>query len=321
MASEPLKIPPPPKQQDEIYFSYWSWHLLKDCPLSYKLAVLEQRRGKRDVGNAIQGSIPDKMSEDWFNQDPMQRDMGFFLDNENFEKYWSKFLDTDEHYVDWLKQARRYAKKDKPETSIPDTLNAEQVQYWEEWAHKRKKLETQKHVENLVKLILLLGIDRKKTRSQVEFKVQIEPKREHDGEVIPALIVGGRIDLVAEDDSGMEDIWDVKAVEDPKKLDIDQLIIYRMGERAKGKIVRNVGFILAKQGIIDPKKITDSHEMELRKHMRAHIHYFRSNNFPANWRSWWCPRFCDVRDACGVNKQRTAGMDLLKLLKPGKVDF
>lgn len=312
---------PSPIQSDQVYFSYWSWHLLKDCPLSYKLIVLGGlRKSNRDTGNAIQGSIPDKMSEVFFALPPTQRDVSFFLDPQKFEQHWSEFLQAER--VDWMFQARRYAKK-RPalKADIPEQLKPEQEKFWSEWALKLKKAETWQHVTNMVKLITTMGLQHKQTSSQVEFKVQVEPSQTKDGVLIPSLSIGGRIDLVVQEENNVEDIWDVKAVEQPKKLDLDQLIIYRMARRAQGKTVRTVGYLHARQCEIDPKKITDGHEYELRKLMRTSLRYFISNNFPANWRPWWCPNYCDARDICEVHQRHVAGSALLSKIKAGEVSF
>jgi len=305
--------------KDNLYFSFWSWGLLKDCPQSFYLNVIKRpEKRKRDVGHAVQGSIPDILSENFFAMDPKTRDTRYFLDKKVFSTTWDQFLGSNS--IDWLKQAEWYAKK--MNMRLPENWQ-NNAKRWAGWALELKRKETELHTQNMVKLITALGLVRMKTESQVNFRVELEPERVVDGERIPSLSIGGRIDLVVYDGS-YEDIWDVKAVRDANKLDVDQLIMYRMGRRAEGKIVRTTGYLLARQCKIQKKKITDSHEYELRRLLRVAHSYFRKDVWPANWRPWWCPKYCDVSGACPEHQKRTErNEELDRRLQqgPGKVTF
>lgn len=296
---------------------------MKDCPMSYRLNVIDRPAGKkRDAGHAVQGSIPDILSENFFGMDPKTRDPRYFSDQKVFNETWDKF--TAENAIDWAKQAAWYAKK-MGVVMPPDWAeNVQSLERWRKWAFDLKKTETEQHTRNMVKLITALGLTRMKTQSQVNFRVEIEPARTVDGERVASLSIGGRIDLVVEDND-VEDIWDVKAVRDVGRLDVDQLIMYRMGRRAQGKIVRTTGYLLARQCKIQTKKITDSHEYELRRLLRVAGTYFRKDVWPANWRPWWCPNYCDVRDSCPEHLKRTQrNEELDEKLKSGgnqRVEF
>lgn len=294
---------------------------MKDCPQSFYLNVINPKpreKVKDDLGFAIQGSIPDILSENFFKMDPKTRDPRYFCDKKVFTTTWDEFVGK--NYIDWIKQAHRYAKK--LGVKMPDNWQQESKR-WEDWARDLKLKETELYTQNMVKLITSLGLVNMKTESQVEFRVEIEKQREVDGEMIPSLTIGGRIDLVVHD-GDVEDIWDVKAVENASKLDVDQLIMYRMGRRAQGKTVRTTGYLMARQCRIQGKKITDSHEYELRRLLRVAHSYFRKDVWPANWRPWWCPHFCRVRDDCPTHQARvTRNEELDKKLQqgPGKVNF
>lgn len=290
---------------------------MKDCAMSYKLQVLEGTKApesEKEVGNAIQGSIPDEMATEFFNTPIDKRDVNIFLSDEVFELKWKTFIDAHPK-IDWIKQAVRYAKRQH--VMLP--ANAR------DWAYEQKKAETRSYTRNVASLITALDLGKRETQAQVDFKVVLEPGKEVEGQTLPPLSIGGRIDLVVKSPDGpTEDIWDLKAVEDPRKLDIDQLIIYRMGRRAQGHFPKTMGFLLAKQCKPLVIKVADSHEFALRRLMRNARLYFVKNMWPGNYRTFWCPNYCNSRDKCPLHKARTAGTEDLKAMgiKSGdKVDF
>lgn len=328
-----------------IYFSFWSWSLLKDCPHSFYLNVIEQveRPKSLDKGNAIQGSIPHSQSEDFFRLPIPQRDMNFFL--ETFEDYWKKFIK--ENHVDWMQHGARFLKYMSRETKstvqfwgrkhgiiVPEKgfpwkeLKREQI--IAQFQHKQdalgelgyvtKKAETLEHSKNLMRLVASLELHKRAARTELPFKSIIEPGRSDATGFTPELAIGGRIDLVIDLDENTCEVWDVKGVQDPKNLDIDQLIIYKMGVQAGGKIVRRVGYLDVKNCDAIVKKVLDSHEYQLRKTMRFAATHFKHNQWPANYREWKC-KMCDVRSHCQTFQSRLSRSQELADLTPGKVDW
>jgi hypothetical protein len=330
-----------PEPLRDIYFSYWSWSMIKQCPHKFYLNVIVKtpRPEKRDMGNAIQGSIPHAQSEDFFKIPIQQRDMNFFLDT--FEQYWNKILK--ESYVDWDIQGARYLKYMKvrdpfylkwaaqyripvppsgniyKDAKIEQIIGNHQQHGLAEFGLLAKKAETFEHTKNLMRLIAQLKLHQRTCYTEIPFKVTVEPEKSDANGITPALTLGGRIDLVAEVDTG-EEIWDVKGVKDAKQLDVDQLTIYRMGRRAQGKIVTRVGYLDLKGCKADARRIHDTDEHQLRKQMRFATTYFKTGDWPANYIEWQC-KMCDVKEACATYKIRTSTEDLAPAMTPGKVPF
>jgi len=305
----PLRRNPYDDLSKRIYFSFWSWQLIKDCPQSFYLNVIKkaERPRNRSLHNAIQGSIPDAQAEDFFRIPINERDMNFFLDT--FTAYWDRFLK--ENHVDFVAYAKQALKSKKIE--IPtDEEKLHEIGY------KLKIEETRHAVSNLMRLMASMGFHKAEVLTQVSFNVTIEPSKESGGVFTPELAIGGRIDMVVSLGGDIEEIWDIKAVKNPSQQDPDQLLIYKMGRQAQGKIVKRTGFLFAKQCKPITKKFTPAHEDRIKKMMRQAMFYYRNDSWPANYRSWKC-KWCDVRNHCETYRRRTSGP--LVELKAGKVDF
>lgn len=298
--------------KERLYFSFWSWNLLKDCPQSFYLRIILRKEPPKGESkhNAIQGGVPDKQAEDFFKIPVNQRDMNFFLDT--FEQYWNQFLQ--EQPVDWVMYALAHAKKKniKLASTDPDFLRT--------FGHNLRKEETREHCTNLMSLISGLRLHEKVVHTQFPFNVTIEPKKESPGMLQPELAFGGRPDLVVELGNNHVEIWDVKAVQSPKQLDQDQLLIYKMGLQMLGKVVDRVGYLHAKQKEVDVKRLTVIDEDALKKSMRQSAYYINSNQWPANYRKWKCS-YCDVRQDCHAYQAKQEHDSVLAGLKSGRVDF
>lgn len=297
---------------NRIYFSFWSWNLLKDCPQSFYLRVLCKSDGPKTESkhNAIQGSIPGTQSEVFFRLPIHEREMGFFIDT--FDFYWNDFIKNNK--VDFAAFALQHIKSEKLDITNTDPV------FLHDFGYKIKLDETREHCHNLMKMISSLGLHRAHTETEVPFNVTLEPAREEPGMRTPELAIGGRIDLVVSLGNNNEEVWDVKAVKKPNSLDPDQLLMYKMGRQAMGKVVVRTGYLHAKQGRAEAKKFLPVHEDELRKMMRQSMFYFNNNQWPTNFRKWRCG-YCDVRTDCPAWKDKERHDAALSQLKSGKVEF
>lgn len=297
---------------DRIYYSFWSWKLIKDCPYSFYLNVIKKtpRPKKASKHNAIQGSIPGNQSEDFFRLPINQRDMNFFIDT--FDKYWHAFLQKE--HVDFAEYARQALKRKKI------ALKGKTEEELSQLGYKLKYDETKQHCSNLMRLISQLNLHKMPARTELPFNVTLEPAVRKGQVFTPELAIGGRIDLVVELGNNVEEIWDVKAVKSPKSLDSDQLLMYKMGRQAAGKTVRRTGYLHAKQCKAAGIPFQSGHEDRLKKMMRQSMVYYNHNSWPAQYRSWKCG-YCDVRQACETFKRREAHKGQVSKLKPGKVSF
>lgn len=296
----------------DIYFSFWSWKLLKSCAHSYRLTLFENLRAeKREAGNAIQGGVPDKMAEDYFGK-PLewrkQNGLQWFYDN--FEHYWNLWQSQKDTWVSWMSDEEMLTVDKLIESGVerknwPESLKGKHH-------HRMKKQETIEHIKALVEMINDRNLNDLQVKSQLSFKVQIADGNDY------VLSAGGRIDLLFEVTPGVWDIWDMKGVKDPKSNDIDQLIIYKMGMQAQGMVVRNTGFLNMKQKVFDTQPVTAITEAKLRSDM---VDMFRKTvakgTFWPNYRKWACG-YCDVRDACSTFQEYgNAKGDLDALLSKG----
>lgn len=295
----------------KIYFSYWSWNLIKHCPQSYYLNVIKKEdRPKGSLHNALVGGVPDAQATDFFRIPNGTRDMNFFIDT--FESYWQAWIK--ENFVDFKLVADK-ALKDKDLTGTitdPDELYQFGVQL--------KYAETKEACSNLMRLIAHMNLHKMEVQTQVSFNVTLEPAVEQGNVFTPELAIGGRIDLVVALDSQTEEIWDVKAVKSPNSMDTDQLLIYKMGRQAAGKTVRRVGYLHAKQCKAETKKLLPVHETQIKKLMRQAMVYFRNDSWPANYVPWSCG-YCDVRTRCETYKKKISNETSLKGMVPGKAEF
>lgn len=289
-----------------IYFSFWSWALIKNCPHSFYLNVIKKvdRPQGQSKHNAIQGGVPDAMATDFFKLPKQTRDMNFFI--ERFQHYWDLFLK--ENAVDFLAYARQYAKSKRMQLPTEDEDNLR------EFGMKLKYDETKESTSNLMRLLSHMNIHKMDVETQVSFNITLEPAIEKGNMFQPELAIGGRIDMVVTLDANTEEIWDVKAVKSPNNLDSDQLLMYKMGRQAAGKTVKRVGYLHAKQCKAETKKFLPVHEDRLKKLMRQAQVYFKNDSWPANYQEWSCG-YCDVRTMCDTFKRRTSGSpELINLI-------
>lgn len=294
-----------------IYFSYWSWNLLKNCPHSFYLNVMvKKERPKSSMHNALVGGVPDAQATDFFKIPTRQRDMNFFIDT--FDSYWNAWLK--ENPVDFKLVATNELKRREESGLITDPSELEQ------FGLKFKYIETKDACLNLMKLISHMNLHKMEVTTQVPFNITLEPAVEKGNVFTPELAVGGRIDIVVALDASTEEIWDVKAVKSPSSMDTDQLLIYKMGRQAAGKTIKRVGYLHAKQCKAETKKFLPVHEVQLKKLMRQAMVYFKNNSWPANYIDYRCG-YCDVREHCETFKERTANEHSLKGLVQGKVDI
>lgn len=253
----------------DVYFSFWSWKMLKVCPHQYKLTLYEKLRpAKMDKGNAIQGGVPDKMAEVFFAMPVAQRQeltLQWFYDQ--FEYYWN--LWTKDAWVDWSKHNQG-----------------------------EKKKETLAHIQNLVQMLNEKHFVDMVCETQKEFKQKVY----EDGEL--TLTVGGRIDCLFEVTSNVWDIWDLKGVKKVEYNDIDQLLIYKMGMTAMGRNIRTVGFLNMKQKQFDPKPAGEAELTALKSKM---VDLFKKTVlkgvFMPIYQAWSCS-YCDVRGACATFQEK-----------------
>lgn len=283
--------------------------MIKTCPHKFKLRVLDKQqipKISQDAGSHIHGSVPHAQAEDFFKLPVGERDLNFFDDT--FNKYWLKYVN--ESRVDYAK----WGKKSSELTEVPWGYSS-----WEEYGYFVKQAEARNASRVLAWLIAQKGLHTRVVRPELPFRVMVEPKSVVGLVEVPGLILGGRIDLVFEAPAGMIDIWDIKAVGDPKKLDDDQLMIYKMGvEGGEGKRVRDLGYMLLKQGQYLPCTAGAADLTKLRANMRLVRKYFEVGSWPAR-PGFYC-KFCDVRYFCRQFNRNKVGNNLVdRVLRHGKV--
>lgn len=298
-----------------IYFSYWSWNLIKNCPHSYYLNVIKkEERPKGSMHNALVGGVPDAQATDFFKIPINQRDMNFFIDT--FDSYWNAWIK--DNPVDFkLVGEKAIEKAMEKNSAIEPIKDPEQLK---QFGLQLKYAETKDACSNLMRLISHMSLHKMEVQTQVPFNVTLEPMIENGSIFRPELAIGGRIDLVVALDANTEEIWDVKAVKSPGSMDTDQLLIYKMGRQASGKTVKRVGYLHAKQCKAEAKKFLPVHENQLKALMRQAMVYFKNDSWPANYVPWSCG-YCDVRERCETFKKKQATESSLKSLIPGKVDI
>lgn len=280
--------------------------------MSYYLNVIKKADKKlaKSLHNAIQGSIPDEQATQFFKLPVNERDMNYFIDT--FDEFWNAFLA--ENPVDFGAFATQVCRQKKlPAPEDPEELRA--------FGYKLKYEETKEHCFNLMKLLSHLRIHKMEAETQASFNVTLEPASEKNGVFTPELRVGGRIDLVVLLARNEEEIWDIKAVKNPNGLDSDQLLMYKMGRQAQGKIVKRTGYLHAKQCKATAKKFYPAHEEQLKKMLRQAMIYFKQDSWPANYRDWKCGAdgYCDVKAKCPKALERAGNNAELVKLMPGKV--
>lgn len=321
MPISPGQGPPPKDDPRDLYFSFWSWQLLKNCPLSYKLIVLDKRdvdRKKRDFGTAIQGSVAHAQSEDFFRLPKGQRDMQWFLDT--FDAYYKKLVK--DNYIDWVAHGIRHLRKRQPYKDMtPEEVVAKlgESRCREEGKESKRK-ETYGCTVGLMKLVSAAKLHTLDVRTEVPFRVIVQQASSTGSAYTPSITIGGRIDLVFDITSAMVEIWDVKGIKNPKDLDTDQVLIYRLGMQAQGKAVRRQGYLLLKQEKHKAVQFNVGHANQLFLAMRMASVHFRNNQWPANYKSWKCG-WCDVRDLCPTYQNRHGQEEELKKMLPGKVTW
>lgn len=294
---------------NDIYFSYWAWGMVKTCPHKYKLRVLDKQKlsdTSKDAGSHIQGSVPHAQAEDFFNLPKNERDVGFFEDT--FDKYWERYVK--EYRIDYAKWGK-YSLSKSLRGKIPYGYSS-----WEEYGYFVKQAETLNHSRNLAYLIKLKALNTREVKVEDSFRVVVEPRAIVSGVESPALIIGGRIDLQFMAPAGLVDIWDIKGVKDPKRLDDDQLMIYKLGVEGSGLKVRDTGYILVKQCEFLSKPILRQNLNKLKTSMRSVRQFFDVNHWPAK-PGYYC-KFCDVNVFCKVYQMKNRPFRP-ELVIPGKV--
>jgi hypothetical protein len=304
----------PPRLPDgryDIYFSYWSWKILKTCPYQYRLLVLEHLRPAIvEKGNAIQGGVPDKMVEDFFAK-PVdvrkQLTLQWFYDH--FEEYWTQFQTDPRGKITWMTPAEEqvHVAALAAEKPIPQQLRRK-------FNRTLKKKETYDHISNLLDMLASRNLIELRMETQHTFKAKIEETSQY------VLTLGGRIDLLFEVAEGVVDIWDLKGVKREDYNDDDQLGVYKMGILAGGRKVRHCGFLNMKQKHFDDHKIDDAFLRELRLRM---IDVFMSTiargNYTARFDQRTC-EYCDVNGSCNTYlENRETTFDVKQLLGKNKI--
>jgi hypothetical protein len=185
---------------------------------------------------------------------------------------------------------------------------------WAEFGMAFKYKETYDCYVTMVKLFQMMDLIRAEIRPEYAFRRKIDPK----------ITIGGRIDIVHDLPNNICDILDLKGVKSPSKLDVEQLIFYRLGMKAEGKRIRKTGYLLLKHNRPELKNVTEVHEKVLIQNMKRSEKMIKSKreiDFPANVRSWKCPHYCDARDFCKPFKAQYGNNEMLRKMQTGKVDF
>lgn len=282
-----------------IHFSFWSWTKLKSCPRQYKLQVMDNLAKDLvfDAGNSIQGSVPHAQAETFFKMKPAERDMGFF--SESFDSVWGDFVAKNP--VDFAAQGQKIA-----------TRLGQKVEDLASFGYEQKKAETRECTDNMARIIQAEGWQHREAEAEMKFRLQIEPAAQD----LPALSIGGRVDLILHSDKGPE-VYDFKATLATGQ-DIDQLVFYQMALRAKGTPPVKAGFVYLKRQRqpVRVELLTITHEMRLRRMMRHQLTMAERSGYPANYSKWNC-QYCDVKQFCETYRVRE-GIQPENLGTPGK---
>jgi len=266
----------------KAYFSYWSYNLYKTCPKAFDLTVLQSiRLDKKKEGVMDHGYIA-------VGTIPHNISEIYFADppgqrNPEIFNEWHPMMEEflEDHWVDW-----------------------------ETHTHQDMKTAIHTCTKNLWRLIQENDLVEREVLSEENFVQHLDNK----------LVIGGRVDLIVKVDENLYDILDIKATLNPSRLNKEQLLIYKLGLEASGRKVRNVGYLLLRQGRRKDVRVTEAEEYQIKKVMRNFGERIESKEFPANY-TWRSCKWCDVKNHCETYKVNTANNQFLSPTQPGVNKF
>lgn len=260
------------------YFSYWSYSTYSKCPLRYKLQCLDRVAVEKEA-----------MDHGYITQGSVPHDLAetfFHLPIDQRELGF--FLDNFETYFNTFVAAHHI-----------DLVKHGSI-------NKVKEL-TLHAVKNQVKLIQQLNLLRAVADPEESFKIQVAPD----------LKFGGRVDLIVHADEANKiiDIYDWKAT---SNTDPQQMLFYIAASIKRGFKVRNVAFLLLKEG--RPRKVKFD-QIILNRLFSAVRHagqLIDKGHFPPQF-SYRACEYCDVGSKCEICKAMLGNKG--KLIPPGKISF